>query len=118
MSELFVSPAQKRKLKDKGMGSSIKRALDMRPSGGFYSDDPRGFGEFEDPRMGGDRDELSLGDDHDELDNPSLDYAHDDDKPEFTYATDVKRAESERNAQAARDAYRPAGVGRGRVRRR
>lgn len=74
MSELFVTPAQKRKLKDKGIGSSLKKALDMRPSGGFYSDDPRGFGEFEDPHMHGDRDELSREDDHSELEDPRLDY--------------------------------------------
>lgn len=41
-----------------------------------------------------------------ELADPELDYAHDDDG--FIYATDPKTAETDRNAAAARNAYRPA----------
>jgi len=42
-----------------------------------------------------------------ELANPELDYAHDDDDG-FIYATDPKTAETDRNAAAARNAYKPA----------
>ena len=45
--------------------------------------------------------------DEDELADPELDYGKDDEQ-EFEYATDLKRAESEKNHRDARNAYRPA----------